>query len=262
MTGLSLLPVFLVGLLGSVHCIGMCGGIVTAFSTTAPPGRPVRVAVVASGVMASGIGGALDGAMRVLAYNVGRIGSYATAGALAGGLAGGARALSGISAVQAGGYWLANLMLIALGLYLMDAWHGLARLESFGQALWRRLRPLTKSLLPLDSLPKLLALGSLWGWLPCGMVYSMLLTAMLTGSAVSGATVMLVFGLGTLPTLLALGLLGTQWRNWMQRRQVRVASGLIVLAFGVLGLLRAANGLPASWLDAVCITHAGPGAPP
>jgi sulfite exporter TauE/SafE len=218
--------------------------------------------VVANGATVSGMGGALDGAMRVLAYNLGRIGSYATAGALAGGLAGGARALSGISAVQAGGYWLANLMLIVLGLYLMDAWHGLARLESFGQALWRRLQPFTKFLLPLDSLPKMLALGSLWGWLPCGMVYSMLLTAMLTGSAVSGASVMLVFGLGTLPTLLALGLLGAKWRNLMQRRQVRIASGLIVLTFGLIGLLRAANGLPASWLDAVCITHSGLGAAP
>jgi sulfite exporter TauE/SafE len=144
----------------------------------------------------------------------------------------------------------------------MDAWHGLARLELLGQGLWRRLRPLTKSLMPLDSLPKMLVLGGLWGWLPCGMVYSMLLTAMLTGSAGSGATVMLVFGLGTLPTLLALGLLGARWRGWMQRRQVRVASGIVVLVFGLLGLLRAADGLPASWLDAVCITHAGAGALP
>ncbi|MDB5855538.1 MAG: cytochrome biosis protein [Herminiimonas sp.] len=259
MTGLSLLPIFLVGFFGSVHCIGMCGGIVTAFSSAAPPGRPVPVAVVASGMAGSGMATALDGATRVLAYNVGRISSYATAGALAGGLVGGARALSGITAVQAGGYWLANLMLIAIGLYLMDAWHGLAHLESIGQGLWRRLRPLTKSLMPLDGLPKMLVLGSLWGWLPCGMVYSMLLTAMLTGSALSGATVMLAFGLGTLPTLLALGLLGARWRNWMQRRQVRVASGLLILVFGLLGLLRAANGLPASWLDAVCITHPGVG---
>jgi sulfite exporter TauE/SafE len=262
MTGLSLFPIFLVGFFGSVHCIGMCGGIVTAFSSAAPRGRPVPVAVVASGLDGSGMASALDGVTHVLAYNVGRISSYATAGALAGGLAGGARALSGITAVQAGGYWLANLMLIAIGLYLMDAWHGLARLESLGQGLWRRLRPLTKSLLPLDSLPKMLVLGGLWGWLPCGMVYSMLLTAMLTGSAGSGATVMLVFGLGTLPTLLALGLLGAQWRGWMQRRQVRVASGIVVLVFGLLGLLRAADGLPASWLDAVCITHAGAGALP
>jgi sulfite exporter TauE/SafE len=259
MTGLSLLPIFLVGLFGSVHCIGMCGGIVTAFSSTVPPGRPVPVAVVASGIGSSGMASAFDGAVRVLAYNAGRISSYATAGALAGGLAGGAGALSGIATIQAGGYWLANLMLIAIGLYLMDAWRGLAHLEWLGQGLWRRLRPLTQFLLPLDSIPKMLALGGLWGWLPCGMVYSMLFTAMLTGSALSGATVMLAFGLGTLPTLLALGLLGARWRTWMQRRQVRVASGLVVLVFGLLGLLRAANGLPASWLDAVCITHSGAG---
>lgn len=267
MTGLSLLPIFMIGLLGSVHCVGMCGGIVGAFSA-APQRQTQRqtqrqnfpVAVVAAGSV--GVG-ALDGTLlRVVSYNAGRIGSYALAGAIAGGIIGGARALSGVSSLQLGGYWLANLMLVALGLYLMDAWRGLSRLEALGQALWRRVQPLTRRLLPLDSPLKLLALGGLWGWLPCGMVYSVLLTAMLTGSALSGASVMLAFGLGTLPTLLALGLFGAQLRNWMQRRPVRVISGLIVLGFGVLGLMRAANGLPMGWIDALCVTPLAAGAQP
>jgi sulfite exporter TauE/SafE len=251
--GINLVPVFMVGLLGSVHCVGMCGGIVAAFSATQVRKREFPVAVVADHGAAIGVD-ALDGALRVLAYNAGRIGSYALAGAIAGGIAGGARTLIDISGIQAGGYWLANLMLVALGLYLMGAWHGLARLEAAGQGIWRHIRPLMKTLLPMDSALKALALGGVWGWLPCGMVYSVLLTAMLSGSALSGATVMLVFGLGTLPTLLAMGLLGTQLKKWARRRTVRVTGGLIVLAFGVAGLVRATNGLPPGWLDALCLT--------
>lgn len=251
MTALSLLPIFMIGLLGSVHCVGMCGGIVGAFSVASAPARKFPVAVVAAKAPRTG---ALDGAFRVVAYNVGRIGSYALAGAMVGGVARGARALAGVSGFQVGGYWLANLMLVALGLYLMDVWRGLAQLEAAGQMLWRRVQPLTKYLLPLDSPLKMLAVGGLWGWLPCGMVYSVLLTAMLTGSALSGATVMLVFGLGTLPTLLALGMVGAQLRTWMQRRPVRLISGLIVLGFGLLGLMRAAHGLPMNWLEAVCVS--------
>jgi sulfite exporter TauE/SafE len=261
MTGLSLFPIFLVGLFGSVHCIGMCGGIVSAFSIASAPARPFPVAVVSrSGIMAGT--GALDGALRVVSYNAGRIGSYAVAGALAGGIAGGARALAGVSVVQIGGYWLANLMLIALGLYLTGAWSGLAGLEAAGAVVWRQIQPLMKYLLPLDSPLKMLALGGLWGWLPCGMVYSVLLTAMLTGSALSGATVMLVFGLGTMPTLLTMGLLGARLKNWLQRRPVRLTSGLIVLSFGVLGLIRAADGLPMNWFDALCITPVATGVQP
>jgi uncharacterized protein len=260
MADLNLVPIFMIGLLGGVHCIGMCGGIVAALSLASSSKRPFPISVVTqSGLMTQTA--ALDGALRVLAYNFGRIGSYALAGAILGGIAGGMRALSFASSFQIGGYWLANLMLVALGLYLMDAWRGLTRLEAAGQIVWRQVQPLTKHLVPMDSSLKALALGGLWGWLPCGMVYSVLLTAMLSGSALSGATVMLVFGLGTLPTLLMLGLLGARLRSWMQRRSVRLLSGVIVLSFGVLGLIRAANGLP-SWLDAVCVTPVASAAQP
>jgi len=252
---LELIPIFMIGLLGSVHCIGMCGGIVSAFSMAPATVRakpfPVAVAV---NVMRSEASGAV--LLRTLSYNAGRIGSYAVAGALAGGLAGGARLLAGMLAWQTSVYVLAQLMLVALGLYLMDAWRGLARMEKFGHLLWKRLQPLTGLLLPLDSSFKLVLAGALWGWLPCGMVYSVLLTAMLSGSAASGAAVMLAFGLGTLPVLLAAGMFGAQLRSVLQRRSVRVASGTVVLLFGVLGLLRANHGLTPDWLAALCVTPA------
>ena len=246
MSAISLAPVFMVGLLGSVHCAGMCGGIVGAFSVA--PVRAFPVTVVSTRSVP------LDSLKRVLAYNSGRIASYAAAGAIAGGAAGGARALTGLAAIETAGYWLANLMLVMLGLYLMDAWRGLARLEQLGRIGWRRLEPATRKLLPLDTPWKLLAMGGLWGWLPCGRVYSVLLTAMLSGSALSGASVMFAFGLGTLPMLLSIGLLGAPLRNWIARRAVRVACGLVVLGFGVLGLVRAASGVSHGWIDALCLT--------
>jgi sulfite exporter TauE/SafE len=251
MSAISLVPVFMVGLLGSVHCAGMCGGIVGAFSVAPVRAFPVAVVSLRSAAPSAALA-------RVMAYNSGRIASYAVAGALAGGVAGGARALAGLAVVETIGYWLANLMLVVLGLYLMDAWRGLAHLEQLGRKAWRRIEPVTAMLLPLDSPLKLVAMGALWGWLPCGMVYSVLLTAMLSGSALSGAAVMFAFGLGTLPMLLSMGLLGAPLRAWIGRRAVRVASGAVVLGFGLLGMLRAAGGVSHGWIDALCVSGALP----
>ena len=226
MNALSLVPMFMVGLAGSVHCIGMCGGIVGALSISggapAAPTRPVIAIAVARPALQTSL---QSNVLRVLAYNGGRIASYMLAGALAGSLAG--AGMLHMASLQVAGYWLANLMLVALGLYLMDAWRGLAHLEAAGNIVWRRVRPLLKPLMPMDTPLKALAVGGLWGWVPCGMVYSALLTAMLQGSALQGAAAMAAFGLGTLPMLLGMGL---------------------------LGLLRAASGVSLGWLDALCVT--------
>jgi sulfite exporter TauE/SafE len=241
---MNLLPIFLVGLAGSVHCIGMCGGIVSAFSTVPQP-RPLPVTVIDAGAPRIA-----DSLARVAAYNTGRIGSYAVAGALAGSV-GRVASLAGAQMVL---FVLANLMLAALGLHLMGVTRALARVEAAGQGLWRRLQPLTRRLMPLDSPAKLFALGGLWGWLPCGMVYSVLVTAMLSGSAASGASVMLAFGLGTLPMLLSLGLAGARLRTFLQTPLARRAAGLIVLAFAVLALSRVFTHQGIGWADALCVT--------
>ncbi len=248
----SLLPIFIVGLLGSVHCVGMCGGIVGAFSMAAP-GKPFPVKVVAGG-------SAWPAAMtRVLSYNLGRIASYALAGALAGGLARGALALANIAALQMVAYWMANLMLVALGLYLMGVWHGLAHLESLGRGLWGYLQPVAKRMLPLDRNYKLLLAGAIWGWLPCGMVYSVLFSALLSGSAAGGAAVMMAFGLGTLPTLLAMGMFGALLRDLASRRGVRLVFGALVMCYGLFGLAHASHVfgvMHANWLDSLCVSPA------
>lgn len=244
---IPLLPLFVVGLLGSVHCAGMCGGIVGALSLA-----PARARAGAAVIPIHAAAGALPLAP-TLAYNAGRIASYAGAGALAGGLAGAGARLAALPLLQGAAYVLANLLLVALGLHLMDAWRGVARIEQAGASLWRRLAPLLRRIGPPDTPARMFMAGAVWGWLPCAMVYSVLVTAMLSGSAGAGAAVMLAFGLGTLPLMMALGLAGARLRGWLGLRPVRLACGLLVLGFGLLGLARAAGGLPAGWA-AVCAT--------
>lgn len=256
MHSVSLLPVFLVGLAGSVHCVGMCGGIVGALSTSGQ-GVPVQVRGLPQrhSTVTAQAAAPMPAVLRVGAYNAGRLLSYSAAGALAGGVTGGALIL--LPQLQHGLLWAANLMLVALGLFLLDAWRVLTWIEAAGSSLWRRISPLLRR---VSSRPgragygRLFALGALWGWIPCGMVYSALSTAMLSGSATGGAQVMLAFGLGTLPMLVLLGTAGQGARRFLQQVVVRRLCGLLILAFGIAGLVRASRGALPGWLDMLCIS--------
>ena len=208
------LALFLVGLLGGTHCVGMCGGIVGALSL----GAPARWAMH-------------------LAYNAGRISSYAVAGALAGALGAASLTLDGQAPVRLALYLLANLMLVALGLYLLGVTRALAFTERAGQHLWRLIQPLTRRFLPARTIAQAFPLGLLWGWLPCGLVYSALATALSAGAPGRGALLMLAFGLGTLPNLLLAGILLARLNEFVRRPVVRIASGLLVLGFGIYGLI-------------------------
>jgi sulfite exporter TauE/SafE len=214
----NLFSIFLVGLLGGTHCAGMCGGIVAAVSLQLPGDKtqfPFH-----------------------LAYNLGRIASYAVAGLLAGMLGAGTLLFADILPMQRVLYGLANLMLIALGLYLAGIWYGVRYVEKAGNLLWKNLQPFLRRLLPIHTLPGAFAVGAVWGWLPCGLVYSVLVSALASGSARQGGLLMLAFGLGTLPNLLAMGLFAQQLRSILQQRWMRRTAGLLVMGFGVLGLIR------------------------
>jgi uncharacterized protein len=208
------LALFLVGLLGGTHCVGMCGGIVGALSMGAAGRWSLH-----------------------LAYNAGRILSYGAAGAMAGALGAASLGLEGQVPVRLILYFMANLMLVALGLYLLGVTRALAFTERAGQSLWRRIQPLTRRFLPARSAAQALPLGLLWGWLPCGLVYSALASALSAGSAGRGALMMLAFGLGTLPNLLLAGMVLARLNEFVRRPVVRVASGLLVLGFGVYGFV-------------------------
>jgi sulfite exporter TauE/SafE len=149
-------------------------------------------------------------------------------------------------------YVAANIMLIALGLYLTGVTQALAFVERIGQRWWARIQPLTRRFLPAHSAAQALPLGMLWGFLPCGLVYSVLTAALLAGSAWRGAGLMLAFGLGTLPNLLLAGLLLQRLRETIRLKAVRLASGLLVLGFGVYGLLNATTLGGRLWEGIVC----------
>lgn len=208
------LALFLVGLLGGTHCVGMCGGIVGALSMGGPPRLSLH-----------------------LAYNLGRIVSYGAAGALVGALGGLSLALSGQWPLRIVLAVAANLMLIALGFYLIGITRALAFVERLGQNSWRKIQPLTRRFLPANTPARAFPLGLLWGWLPCGLVYSALTTALTSGSAARGSLLMLAFGAGTLPNLLLAGFLLARLRGIVGQRWLRMLAGGIVAAYGVWGLV-------------------------
>ena len=218
MSEFSLLAAFFAGLLGGVHCLGMCGSLVGMFAAQLPKEKarwPFH-----------------------LAYNSGRLASYAVAGALAGAIGQAGLLMRNVVPVQHLLFALSSLMLIVLGLYLAGIWGMVRRIEQIGGTLWKRIQPLTRGLLPVTSPLRALLLGMLWGWLPCGLVYSVLVVALASGSAQSGALAMLAFGLGTLPNLLAIGLFWESSRRWVQSPRVRMIAGLLVAGFGVYGLFK------------------------
>jgi len=214
----SLTAAFLVGLLGGGHCVGMCGGIVGAVTMTLPGSKPKLPFV--------------------LAYNLGRIGSYTLAGIIAGAVGASSFFLEHVLPVEKVLYALASMMLVLLGLYLAGIWRVLTRLEALGGRLWQHLQPYSKRLLPVRTLPQSLLLGVLWGWLPCGLVYSVLVAAVASGSPWQGGLLMLAFGLGTLPTLLAMGMTAVRLKHLLQNLWFRRLSGLLIAGFGLLALYR------------------------
>jgi len=217
MPELSFLAAFLTGLLGGAHCVGMCGGIVAAMSLQAGGRQPF---------------------VFHLAYSAGRIASYSAAGALAGLLGSAAFLSDTLYPVQQGLYLLAQVVLILLGLYLAGLDQSVLVLERAGGVLWRRLQPLLARVMPIRSLPQALSAGALWGWLPCGLVYSVLVSALASGSAGRGAALLLLFGLGTLPNLLLMGWAANSLRELVRRVWVKRIAGLGVASLGIWGLLQ------------------------
>jgi sulfite exporter TauE/SafE len=220
----ELLSAFVVGLLGGVHCVGMCGGIVSALTFGLPKASRMRMAAMVP---------------FQLGYNLGRIASYVLAGALMGGL--GlllARSLP-VYWAQKLLYAIAGLFMIALGLYLSGWWLGLARLERAAEGLWRRLEPVGRRLMPVRTPGQAFVLGLVWGWIPCGLVYSTLVWSVSAGGVFQGAALMLAFGLGTLPNLLLMGLVAGGIVRWSRRAWVRRLAGAMVIGFGVYTLWQA-----------------------
>lgn len=217
-----LVSAFVMGLLGSTHCVVMCGGI---------------VGVLSGGLVPLGRSGGSATARRVrlaLSYNAGRIASYAAAGALAGAFGALVDRVPVLRGAELGLRFAAGLVMLGLGLYLAGVWRRFALIERAGLPIWKHVEPLARRLLPVRSMSAALGLGALWGWMPCGLVYAALGLALASGSASSGVFTMIAFGAGTLPTLLAMGVVATRIAHAMRLVWVRRVAGMAILACGVL----------------------------
>ena len=229
---LGYLAVFVLGLLGGTHCIGMCGGIVSALSIPSASAGPIWP--------------------RQLAYNLGRITTYAMLGVLAGAVGSASLVFNNYLPVQLTLYVLANCMMIGMGLYLMGLPQAFLPLEKLGQRLWRRVLPLSQPFMRGQSAAKAYPLGVLWGLLPCGLTYGVLSTALMSGSALRGGALMLSFGVGTLPNLLLAGVLLARYGKLIRSKLFRTAAGVLVMSFGVYGLVRAPELGGKLWAGVVC----------
>jgi hypothetical protein len=216
--GATFFSALIVGLIGADHCAGMCSGIVGVLSMgTDKLSRPARL-------------------LRISAYNAGRIASYAMAGAVAGavGQTLGGLLPGGLAHQLAMG--VSALFAFLLAAYMMGWGSLLVRVEGAGGHLWRYLQPLGQRFIPAQGAGRTFALGLVWGWLPCGLVYTALAWSLVSGSAARGALLMLGFGLGTLPALVTMGMAGSWLLAWRSQPLVRYAAGLALIGLAAATL--------------------------
>jgi len=225
-----LLAAFGAGMLGSAHCLGMCAGISGLFAVGA------TVAAIRTQLPLA------------IAYNVGRILSYAFLGVAVATIGG--AAVGGIPNLVGPVRLASGLLIIVVGLQVAFNWRLLAPVEKVGAAIWNRLAPHAKGLIPVTSITSATGLGLFWGWLPCGLVYSALLLAATTADPVGGGLVMIAFGLGTMPAMVAAGLGAAKVTAFLG--QNRVAAGLLIVVLGVATIAMPLKGLLAE------DTHAHP----
>lgn len=199
------------GFMSSAHCVGMCGGIMGALSMAIPAEAKTKRWWI------------------LLTYNLGRLLSYGVMGLLIGLFAAQLAEWGALTPLR----WLAGLLLIMAGLYIAQWWQGLVKIEALGRYLWAYLQPFGKALMPVNSLPKAFLLGVIWGWLPCGLVYSALMTSMAQANAVDSGIAMVAFGIATLPSVLAAGVLAQGMMKLFRLPVFKNAMAILFILFGL-----------------------------
>ena len=209
---------FIFGFLGSTHCVPMCGGIV--------------------GVLSQQTNGSTHQAIsKTLSYNVGRILSYSFIGLLAGGFSQAAFLPIEPNSLVLFSQIITFIFMLAFGFYLLGWLNILSHLERLGQRLWKHISPLSRHLLPIRRKRDAFYLGIIWGWLPCGLVYSALAWSLASANFISGGLIMLSFGLGTLPMLLTMGIASEKLLQLRSSPFVRRTAGYLIIAFAVFNLM-------------------------
>ena len=212
MTTALLVAALLMGFFGSPHCLGMCGGLVTAFGLSMKDVSPAkRRALVAT-------------------YHLGRLTSYAFLGLVAGLI--GTTLLEPLMKGNSLPRILLGLVLVFVGVTMLGA-PFLSKLERFGMRFWQYLSPVRQKVFPLNTFPRALSAGLLWGFLPCGLVYGALLIAVVAHNPLSGAALMFVFGLGTVPMLVATHETVGWLRDKIGRFRLRQLNGAIMVLSGL-----------------------------
>jgi len=213
----SLFVAFSIGLLGGAHCIGMCGGIMGALTIgVADTHYQKRMYFI-------------------VLYNIGRISSYLLIAWIFYLFVDRIQWYFSIQFMR----FIAGCLLIAMGLYLANWWRGLVYLEKAGAYLWRYVQPFSRSLLPVKSPCQALFLGAVWGWLPCGLIYSALAYSVSADSALQAVMTMFAFALGTLPAVMASGLLAERVVALVKNTSIRQGMSVLIIIFGVWTLVTA-----------------------
>ena len=213
---LILLSALTAGLFGSLHCVGMCGGIASALGVSLKQSNSLTKPASSS-----------------LFFQLGRISSYGVAGFLAGTFG---DVLTQTDMLKDIGIYLrlmSAIFIVGLGLYLAGLSPFFSIIEKMGVPIWKKISPLSKHLLPVKYLPQAYGLGFLWGWLPCGLTYSMLLWSIAAGGAIEGGLLMIAFGLGTIPAMLSMTLGAGGVMKLVQKPVLRKLAGLLIVIAGL-----------------------------
>jgi len=216
------------GLFSAFHCLGMCGSIIGSLTLSLK--REIRenkrllLPFVAS-------------------YNTGRVLSYSMAGMLAGfaenvltipfGEGHGHRILQILSAI----------VMLGAGLHIGGWFPRFAYIEKFGNVVWRRIEPYGRRLVPVETLPRAFVFGMVWGWLPCGLVYTALALAATTGDVFRSTFTMLAFGLGTMPAVMGVGIMTSWMVKLSNMKRFRELTGIVLILLALMATFPGLNPL-------------------
>lgn len=212
-----LLIAFTIGLSSTGHCIAMCGGISSALSSGIQnPETSQRI-------------------LRLIAFHMGRISCYALIGLVAGILLNGVVNVSKTAMIYT--HTLALVMVLLSGLYILGVNPLLKKVEEKLAFIWRALQPITAKFIAMENLSQAYAMGFIWGFLPCGMIYSTVLWSSTASHNWQASILMLAFGLGTMPALLLLNFGHQQVVHAFRRYHINKALGLLLIAYALISLL-------------------------
>jgi len=213
---------FLMGLISSLHCIGMCGSIIGTLTLSLSPDIRNKKSLLLP---------------FVFNYNLGRITSYAIAGALAGVV----QSIALMHMSPSNGHRLLQILsaiiMASAGLYIAGWFPRFAYIEKIGTHFWKKIEPFGRRLIPVKNRTQAFLFGMIWGWLPCGLVYTALAVAATAGDITKSALTMLAFGLGTLPAVMGVGIMTGILTRLSKMQRFKQAIGLFMIALALLAAM-------------------------